>query len=543
MAALLLVALAVVASPFLTYYLSNYLFEQTVRSPEIGKTPPKLPAYIPGIWPGVTIIKDGLPAFISNIIKRYGELAPFVVRAGPLSFLLIRDAAQIKRVLESENMTPKGRHGRLFDKTFGTPQATLAAIQATAAGRSRSEDLDYVHSRVPRQYCSGAGLKSMAEAYTGLLSQNLGNKMFQDRTWTEIEDLWSFLQIEVTRAMLTTLFGQKLLKVYPKVMKDLWEFDANLDSLSTGMPRFLIPNAYKMRDRLLENLEKWLKSTNGYEAQSTASESEGTAWDPNQGAGYFRATDRAITELGFADGQTRAAAALAMMHWTVTNITPMAFWAIFETLRNPKLGEHLVASFDQHCNPTTAAYDIPALTAIPLFKSMYTEISRLRTTTCTIRVNESEDFALDGDWTIPKGTEIRILSQDLALDTSAWTNARPQTVERPLTEFWVDRFIVFSGHKTKKGKDAIRSGPFSIESVDKLLTAFGGGPHLCPGRFMAQVLQCGTLSVLLCEYEIQLSDAEEAEMAVPPVPGLAFGTVKPLGPIRMRIRKRGAPKS
>lgn len=68
MAALLLAVLALVASPFLTYYLSNYLFEQTVRSPQVGKTPPKLPAYIPGIFPGITIIKDGLPAFITNIM-------------------------------------------------------------------------------------------------------------------------------------------------------------------------------------------------------------------------------------------------------------------------------------------------------------------------------------------------------------------------------------------------------------------------------------------------------------------------------------------
>lgn len=221
----------------------------------------------------------------------------------------------------------------------------------------------------------------------------------------------------------------------------------------------------------------------------------------------------------------------------------MAFWAIFETLRNPKLGEQLVASFDQHYETATGALDIPALTSVPLFKSMHTEITRLRTTTGTIRVNESNNFVLDGDWTIHKGTEIRILSQDLALDTSAWTNARPQTVERPLTDFWADRFIVATNNKTKKEKDVIRSGPFSTEGLDKLLTAFGGGPHLCPGRSLAQVIQCSTLSVLLCEYEIQLSDAEEAELAVPPVPGLAFGTVKPLGPIRMRIRKRGAPKS
>lgn len=214
-------------------------------------------------------------------------------------------------------MVPKGRHGRLFDKAFGTPQGSLKAIQAMTKDHTQSEGLDFVHSRIPRQYCSGAGLKSMGEAYTLLLRHNLGNKMFQDRTWTEIEDLWSFFQIEVTRATLATLFGEKLLKVYPKIVKDLWEFDANLDSLSTGLPQFLIPNAYKVRDRLQENIEKWLKSTKNERAGSMDSEKEENSQDRDLGSAYFRATSKAIQELGFEDGQTRAAAVLAMMHWYV----------------------------------------------------------------------------------------------------------------------------------------------------------------------------------------------------------------------------------
>lgn len=216
---------------------------------------------------------------------------------------------------------------------------------------------------------------------------------------------------------------------------------------------------------------------------------------------------------------------------------PSAFWCILESLRSPALVKHLTREMGHHCDPVTGDYDLAALASIPVFSSLHTEVSRLRTATVVVRVNDADRFALDSDWSIPKGMEIRLFSHDLALNTHLWAQARPGTVEKPLQVFWPERFIVPS-ERAQERKGDIRTGTFSTESVGALLTAFGGGPHLCPGRLLVKTIQAGTLAVLLSEYEIQLSDPESTEGILPPVPGVAYGTIKPLQPVRMRIRKR-----
>lgn len=176
---------------------------------------------------------------------------------------------------------------------------------------------------------------------------------------------------------------------------------------------------------------------------------------------------------------------------------------------------------------------------------MHAEIGRLRMATGAIRTNEVHNFKLDEKWLIPKGMSVMIFSHDLALNTELWANARPQTVARPLEEFWAERFLVpdkptNQERKTTIVPEKIGTGRFSMEGVSALHTTFGGGQHLCPGRYLARAVQAGTLAVLLCEYEIELSDPDDVEYVLPLVRELAYGTVKPRDKIRVRIRKREA---
>jgi len=226
---------------------------------------------------------------------------------------------------------------------------------------------------------------------------------------------------------------------------------------------------------------------------------------------------------------------------------PSTFWYIIETLRNPALTNYLSKEVGKHCLPASDSFDIAAITALPIIQSMHAEIGRLRMATGTVRTNEVHNFKLDEKWLIPKGMNIMIFSHDLALNTELWAKARPQTVERPLDEFWAERFLIpekpASGAKSTTVPEKIGSGRFSMEDVEALHTTFGGGQHLCPGRYLARAVQAGTLAVLLCEYEIELSDPDDVELILPSVRELAYGTVKPLDKIRVRIRKREAKAS
>jgi cytochrome P450 len=216
---------------------------------------------------------------------------------------------------------------------------------------------------------------------------------------------------------------------------------------------------------------------------------------------------------------------------------PSSFWFILETLRNPELDKYIYSEIKGLFDPKSGKYDVGTLTSIPIIQSMHAEIGRLRMATGTIRECQVDGFELDEDWSIPKGVQVLIFSQDLALNTELWGKARPQTVERSLEEFWPERFLVPDKPANEK-KGQIGTGRFSMEGIGSLHSTFGGGRHLCPGRYVAKAIQAATLAVLLCEYEVQLSDPESVEAAIPPLRESAIGQIKPLDKVRIRIRKR-----
>jgi hypothetical protein len=541
---LLLFIISLVLIPWATHQFSTFSFYRTAQSSALGKRPPTIPYWVPGIFHGFSVITQGPPAFFASLTKQYCDHAPFIAKIGPLSILVVRDANHVKKVFQSvKQMTPKDLHVRVYGKVMGSPKAALDILNAIGTGNKESEQVEYAHLTVPRLFFSGTSLVPMADIYIATLRRNMDNKMFQSKSWTEIEDLWSFFQIEIARATMETIFGSKLLKSYPKVVSDFWEFDKNIENFTRGLPRFMMPAAFNARDRLQENLKNWLQAE--HQGGNLAKVgSEGPDWDPNKGSKFFQTRDGIFANIPSLDYQARAAEAMALMQGSTSNTMPSTFWYIFETLRKPHLYKYLTNETAPHYDSGTGKYDISTLTAHPIIQSMHAEVGRLRMATGTMRTNGVDNFKLDENWTVPKGTSVMIFSHDLGLNTELWANARPQTIDKPLDQFWPERFIIPDKNtNTIPSKDEIRKGRFSMEGVGGLHVPFGGGQHLCPGRYFAKAVQAGTLAVLLNEYEIQLSDPEDAETTIPPVREAAYGTVRPLNKVRIRIRKRGTPKN
>ncbi|KAF2710181.1 putative cytochrome-like protein P450 [Pleomassaria siparia CBS 279.74] len=536
---LLFCAVFIVAFPILTFQITSYLFFRTARSSSSLKTPPTIPYWIPGIFHGVGLA-FGTPAYFGKLIKEYGDHSPFVVKAGTLSFLITRDATHVKKILESpKQLTPTSLNIRIYDKAMGSPKEALPLYKGEGEG---CEDISNAHLSLPRQYLSGPPLIPLADIYAATFSRNMNSKMFQTTSWTEIEDLWSFFQNDITKATIETLFGSAIFKQYPKLVKDFWEFDNSIENFTKGLPRSVIPSAYTARDRLHEHLKKWLKLTDDVkEAKKLAEQTP--AWDTKMGSQFFQARDDACKRAGM-NYEARAAEALALLHESNSDNTPSTFWYIVETLRNPILTKHITKKLRKHYIPATSTIDMSSITALPLIQSMHAEIGRLRLATVTVRTNEVDDFKLGDQWVLPKGMSVILFSHDFALNRELWENARRRTTERPLEEFWAERFLVPAEPardvKTTR-KETIGEGKFSMEDLEFLHNTYGSassGSYPDPGRYLARAIQSATLAVLLCEFEIELSDPDDVEWAIPPIRELAYGTVKPLGKVRLRIRKR-----
>jgi hypothetical protein len=60
------------------------------------------------------------------------------------------------------------------------------------------------------------------------------------------------------------------------------------------------------------------------------------------------------------------------------------------------------------------------------------------------------------------------------------------------------------------------------------------------GPAYAKAIHAATLAVLLNDFEVQLCDTELFDQDLPPPRSVAFGVIKPMGEVAVRIRKRSA---
>lgn len=246
--------------------------------------------------------------------KEYGNFAPFVVKQGLNSTLVLRDPSHIQKILQSpKQLTSTAFIARTYGKVFGTPKAALRIYRGEDVTEKQKQALDYAHLTLPQKYLAGASLVPVADLYASALSRNLNDKMFQFDFWTQIEDFWSFFQRTITRCIIETLFGSALLKQYPNIILDYWEFDAAMESFAQGLPGFVMPDAQSARDRLHQGIEKWLK-TNHSGTDFARLGDDDPVWDEHKGSKFIQERDDVFAKIEGLDMKARTAELLAILH-------------------------------------------------------------------------------------------------------------------------------------------------------------------------------------------------------------------------------------
>jgi hypothetical protein len=216
---------------------------------------------------------------------------------------------------------------------------------------------------------------------------------------------------------------------------------------------------------------------------------------------------------------------------------PSTFWCIVEALRAPDCARYLRTEISRYYNPQTGNYNIEAVLKEPFVESLLAEVERLRIATRTIRTVRGGNLKLDDTWTIPSGMSTITFSQDLGLNHAEWTKARPLTTARPLDQFWWERFLVPENQPPRRGTKA-QTSKCSLVGLQSLLIAFGVGPDSGSARSWTKTIQASTLAILMTEFEMQLCEPDHVEQLLPTVGEVAYGTVRPLDKIAIRIRRR-----
>ncbi|CBX98775.1 similar to putative cytochrome P450 [Plenodomus lingam JN3] len=528
--------------PFLTYYISTLLFYRQVNSKASRKTPPTIPYLFAGIFHAFSLAYEGPQKYFATLLKEYGTSAPFVVRAGLQTFVVLRDPGHIEKVMQaSKQGVPDAIDLHKYGEVFGSPRSVLDLYAGRGASTSTKQALRHAHVDLPRKYLTGTALANMTDVYATSLSRSLNDKMFQFKFWTQIEDFWSFFQQVITRCTIEAFFGSAILKEHRKLLKDYWAYDEAVAGFMPGMSRLLMTATYEApRDRMLEGLEKWLKNHHSGSEFARISE-EDPAWDEDKGSKFLQERDDVLAKLEGFNVRARAAEMLSIMHSLNTSVVPPSFWSLIEILRDDSLTKRLTPEIAKFHASNSGEYDVTGLTRLPFLQAIQKETQRLHVANCLVRTLDS-DCELDVNWQLPKGASAVAFSHDLAMNTPVWTSAVPQSVQQALTQFWPGRFLVPDRTALARQSQQRRheSGRFTMQGLEQIFALFESDQDAALlGEELAHAFRAATLAVFLTEFELQLCEVEVVQgEELPPVPQLAFGRLGFHEKMAVRIRKR-----
>jgi hypothetical protein len=187
-------------------------------------------------------------------------------------------------------------------------------------GTQESEKMRYVHGDLAQKHFTDSALKSLTETYVTIFHRNMSNKMFQVGTWTQIEDVWSFFEIDITRATTETLFGSALLKQYPKLARDLGDFNSKVEDFLPGLPRFMVSSSIPPRDRLLDGMKKWLQTHHGGTDFAKMNDDD-PMWNEEKGSKFIQERDNVFANMPSFNYQARAVESLSILHRYVISVS------------------------------------------------------------------------------------------------------------------------------------------------------------------------------------------------------------------------------
>ena len=208
-----------------------------------------------------------------------------------------------------------------LENLFGTPHNVIpfyaadnSGVNSTPSPGSRVKPehrITYLQTRAAHKYLSGPGLIQMTELYMRFLTRRFQNSQI-GAEWADHPDLYSFFQGEVFRAAVEAMCGPYLIPQSPTFVEDFWEFVNSVPTLVKGYPRWLTPNAHRVRGRLLEAIKRWHKMAHEH-SDCTKIGVNDLEWEPYFGSKLIRARQDYSLGMDFLNVDALAAEDLGLL--------------------------------------------------------------------------------------------------------------------------------------------------------------------------------------------------------------------------------------
>ncbi|ESZ99173.1 hypothetical protein SBOR_0457 [Sclerotinia borealis F-4128] len=551
-------ALAACICPFLISYLLTTIYSFIIVSSKNEDKPPAIDPSADFVFGNLFAFAFGTRRYLAYLINRFGPHVPVRIRVGTQSYFFVSGPEYVLRLFRSSReLTTVPASTVILQRVFGTPPEATTVLLNDDTGTS-AQPLPGSHSLPADQRyhqiihqgmhdnLSGLRLAELASRFLANLDTELDNLDMENKEWLEIPDLYSFIQNSIFNASTLALCGPHIFEIIPTLTEDFWNFDSQIGGPLKGVPRFINPGAYKIRDKLVKGIVEWHRSAEAH-IDRNDEELEKKSWEPYYGARLVRDRARDLSKVIGLGDEARAANDLGLIWGTNSNIVPTLAWSIIDTICRPALLSQVHAELAsiKKLHPTgNFEQQMPDLLSNLLLQSIYCEELRLRNSSTIQRSPISSNFKI-GPWKFPKNDIILMSIWFAGRDKTVWNEGA--NGEHDVESFWPERFIVYPNdpHSGPRKPDSTKHHNHNTEKITepKLVTdtvngswiPYGGGQKICPGRFFAKQEAIGGMAIFLSKFDIELIGNQIPE---PDLSYFALGVLPPKGKYPARLRRR-----
>ncbi|KAM4060205.1 cytochrome p450 [Hirsutella rhossiliensis] len=238
-----------------------------------------------------------------------------------MDMYLFQDRETVKKIWKQRSLSsPISIYIYVLKYFFGLPESALSVYRADDSGplpkpysHSHVQPQDRVDHITHHPYLralSGPGLSPTVERFKQSLEKRVVAMHWGDE-WTEESNIESLFQRVPAASLIEAIFGPTLLHLNPSFVENIWKFDNFVPWFARAIPGFLMPEPYRLRERLKGQLKHWYQYARQRFQESDISE-DGDG-DPFWGSELIRHRQKVLLQVQHHDDNVLASTDIGLV--------------------------------------------------------------------------------------------------------------------------------------------------------------------------------------------------------------------------------------
>lgn len=482
-------------------------FDPTSNPKNAALPPPQIPYTIPFLGSALDFLAPKPGLFWSNLFKTHPrETGACTLLLGGESTHILFSPTAVQALFKNRELGSVETKGKILDRAMGMSIEDIRNFHGLDENNNRrdwkgegraEEDPFYLAARIDLDtLIRTEAVNELTFEFTKTFAKQL------DSSFEKLEGevgLVTWIKSAMFKASGIALMGTRVFEEFPDYEQQFWDFDRIMLSLFFGLPRFVTPSAYRIRDSIVSTLERFHDKIQAEGKGRPIDPAGDVVWDPTYGSRANRGRQRFYQDLKLSN-HGRAALDLGFTFGLSSNAIPATCWMLLHILNPrgpPDLLPRVLAELRTAKSPS-GDLNISILCGLPLLTSIFHEILRMYGDLLVHReIHQQLTLPLDENKEPPRSVSIGAGSVVMAptwlghYDPAFW-----DAPDHPASEFYAERFLTTN---PETGKDM-----FTLTGKAGKFFPFGGGKSICPGRVFAKQEVLGAVAIVLTKFEFEI---------------------------------------